>query len=188
MTKTVFTVFTVNRAIFVSIAALFIVSSLFSTAHGFTEYRIGAGDLLSIKVFGEEDLNLEKVRVGSNGSISFPLLGVVDVLGITSGELEKRLTKLLLDGYMKKPKVTVSILEYRMFFVEGEVKEPGGYKYIDGLTVQKGIALGGGFTERASKKKIKLIREKNPDDPLYSVDLSTPVNPGDVISVGESFF
>jgi len=188
MTKKVFTVFTVNKAIFISIAALFIFSPFLSTAYGFTEYRIAAGDLLSIKVFGEADLNLEKVRVASNGSISFPLLGIVDVLGLTSGELEKRLTKLLLDGYMKKPKVTVSILEYRMFFVEGEINEPGGYKYIDGLTVQKGIALAGGFTERASKKKIKLIREKNPNEPLYSVDLATPVNPGDVISVGESFF
>ncbi|HEB73243.1 MAG TPA: polysaccharide export protein [Nitrospirae bacterium] len=188
MRTMIFAEFEVNKAFFVQIVTAFIFFSLISTASGFTGYRIGAGDLLSIKVFGEEDLNLENVRVGSNGTISFPLLGVVDVLGITSAGLEKRLTKMLLDGYMKKPKVTVSILEYRMFFVEGEVKEPGGYKYIDGLTVQKGIALAGGFTERAAKKKIKLIQEKNPDEPLYPVDLSTPVNPGDVISIGESFF
>lgn len=188
MTKCIFVSFAVSKAILISIVAVLIASSLSSAAYGFDEYRIGAGDLLSIKVFGEEDLNLEKVRVASNGSISFPLLGIVNVLGITSGDLENRLTEMLLDGYMKKPRVTVSILEYRMFFVEGEVNEPGGYKYVDGLTVQKGIALAGGFTERASKKKIKLIREKNPDEPLELAELNTPVSPGDVISVGESFF
>lgn len=188
MRRMVFAKFDINKAFFVQIATTLIFFSLISSASGFTGYHIGAGDLLSIKVFGEEDLNMDNVRVGSNGAISFPLLGVVDVLGLTSRQLEERLTKMLLKGYMKKPKVTVSILEYRMFFVEGEVKEPGGYQYIDGLTIQKGIALGGGFTERASKKKIKLIREKNPDEPLLSVDLNTPVNPGDVISVGESFF
>jgi polysaccharide export outer membrane protein len=188
MTKNIYAGSAVNKAILMAVASALIVSFLFSTSFGFEEYRIGAGDLLSVKVFGEDDLNLEKVRVGSNGSISFPLLGAVSVLGITAGELESRLTKMLLDGYMKKPKVTVSILEYRMFFVEGEVNEPGGYMYVDGLTVQKGIVLAGGLTERASKKKIKLIREKHPDEPLESVGLNLSVNPGDIIIVGVSFF
>jgi len=151
-------------------------------------YKIGPGDLLSINVFGEEDLSLSEVRISGSGAISFPLLGEINVMGMTSKELEDYITKLLIDGYLKKPEVTVSILQYRMFYVHGEVKKPGGYSYVDGLTVQKGIALAGGFTERASQSKINLVREDKPDEEQKSVDLNTRVKPGDIIIVGESLF
>ena len=88
---------------------------------------------------------------------------------------------------MKKPVVTVSMLEYRLFYVNGEVKNPGGYNYVDGLTVQKAVALAGGFTERASKSKIQLERESNPGESI-NVGLNVRVNPGDIITVEESFF
>ncbi len=151
-------------------------------------YIISSGDLINITVFGEPDLSLDEVRVASNGTISFPLLGEIVVKGFSSAMLEKHLADRLRDGYLKKPKVTVSILEYRMFYVNGEVHKPGGYKFVDGLNVQKAIALAGGFSERASKSKITLIREDFPDTPLYSVELNVEVRPGDILTVGESYF
>jgi len=151
-------------------------------------YVISSGDLLNITVFGEPDLSLDEVRVASNGSISFPLLGEITIKGLSTAMLEKHLVNRLRDGYLKKPKVIVSILEYRMFYVNGEVHKPGGYKYVDGLNVQKAIALAGGFTERASKSKITLIREDFPDEPLHSVELNIEVRPGDILTIGESYF
>ena len=152
------------------------------------DYNIGAGDLLSITVFDEPDMSLKKIRVSGAGMVSVPLLGEIKVSGLTSKQLEERLTSLLLDGYLKKPKVTVAILQYRLFYVHGEVNKPGGYPYLDGLTVQKAVALASGFTERASEKRIMLIREANSKKKEIKVNLNSSVNPGDVITVGESIF
>lgn len=149
-------------------------------------YRIGSGDLLSITVFGEEDLSLQKVRVGTNGTISFPLLGEVIVSSMSVAELESDLVRRLKEGYLKKPVVTVSVIEYRLFYINGEVKNPGGYNFVDGLTVQKAVALAGGFTQRASKSSIILESENKPGK--HKVGLNDVVNPGDVITVDESFF
>lgn len=150
-------------------------------------YQIGPGDLLSINVFGEEDLSLKEVRVATNSTISFPLLGEVSVRNMNVKEFESELIRLLKDGYLKKPVVTVSVIEYRLFYVNGEVKKPGGYSFVDGLTVQKAVALAGGFTERASKDKIIIEFESVPGK-VNKADLNTAVNPGDIITVDESFF
>lgn len=149
-------------------------------------YRIGSGDLISINVFGEEDLSLKQVRVGANGTVSFPLLGEVVVSNMSVSDLESDLIRRFKDGYLLKPVVTVSVIEYRLFYINGEVKKPGGYNFVNGLTVQKAVALAGGFTERASKSSIIIEREFV--DGKNKVGLNDSVNPGDVITVDESFF
>lgn len=167
--------------------ALMLLAGLAAAAVTAQVYRIGAGDLLSIMVFDEPDLSLDKVRVGANGTVSFPLLGEVSVSNLTPAELESALEERLSDGYLKKPQITVSILEYRTFYVSGEVKKPGGYPYVEGLTVRKAVALAGGFTVRGSDSKIRKIAESEPGKEIR-VDLDTPVGPGDILTVGESFF
>jgi polysaccharide export outer membrane protein len=151
------------------------------------QYRLGPDDILSITVFGEPDLNLKDSRVAANGRISFPLLGQILVKGLTITELEAELTRRLADGYLRRPRVTVTINEYRLVYVNGEVKRAGGYSYRDGLTVRKAVTLAGGFTERASPGKITLIREDGHESP-QRVDLNDRLRPGDIITVGESFF
>ena len=89
--------------------------------------------------------------------------------------------------YLKKPDITITIVEYRQFYVNGEVDKPGGYSYREGMTVQRAITLAGGFTERASRNNIKLVREGS-NGAAINADFSTPVEPGDVITVEESFF
>ena len=150
-------------------------------------YRIDAGDLLSIKVYGEDDLSLPEIRVPANGRIAVPLLGEVIVRGLTVGELEDKLVRLFKDGYLKRPEVTVNILEYRPFFVNGEVKSPGAYPYADGMNVRKAISVAGGKTERASGK-VLIVREGEAEVDARRVDMDTPVNPGDVVTVDESIF
>ena len=65
---------------------------------------------------------------------------------------------------------------------------PGGYTFVDGLTVAKAVALAGGYTVRASESRITLVRESDPDNPLDSVGVNSAIQPGDIITVGESFF
>ena len=87
------------------------------------QYRLGAGDLIQISVYDEPDLSLD-VRIGLSGDISFPLLGDVTVAGLSPKELELNLIKRLKGPYLLDPSVTVSIVEYRPFYVTGEVEKP----------------------------------------------------------------
>ena len=153
-----------------------------------SDYRVDTGDRVSVTVYQEPDLSVVGVRVNANGIISYPLLGELYVSGLTAQELHDLVKIKLLDGYLKNPSVTVSIDSYRLYFIKGEVKRPGGYSFVDGLTVAKAVALAGGFTERASQRSISLVRESDPERPLESVGTNTAIRPGDIITVGESFF
>ena len=77
--------------------------------------------------------------------------------------------------------------------MHGEVASPGEYKFRKGLTVEKAVVLAGGFTLRASRKKISITRYLDKDeaeepDKFKRVKLYTPIQPGDVIDVGASWF
>jgi protein involved in polysaccharide export with SLBB domain len=150
-------------------------------------YRLSTDDEISVTVFNEPDMSIEKIKVATNGTISIPLLGQVNVKGLTVVEVEQKLSTLLVNGYLKKPDVTISISEYRPFYINGEVKQPGSYPYRRDLTIEKAVALAGGFTARASKSSISLLSE-NDQRVLNKVLLSAAVKPGDVITVSESFF
>ncbi len=171
---------TISLAIAMSIASQ-------ASANEIDDYRISADDQISVIVFNETDLSVNKVRVSGNGTISMPLLGQVAIEGHTVTEVEKKITTLLLDGYLKNPNVTVSITEYRPFYINGEIKKPGSYPYIKGLTIEKAVALAGGFTERASKTTVSLVSE-NDKRYIKAVALNDKIKPGDVITVSESFF
>ncbi|HCM05276.1 MAG TPA: capsular biosynthesis protein [Oceanospirillales bacterium] len=178
---------------------LFIVAttlSLFSHANNnaLAGYTLGAGDLISISVYDEEDLSLE-VRIGLSGQISYPLLGDVAVSGLSPKQLEDKLVAGLKGPYLVDPSVTVSIQEYRPFYVIGEVKKPGGYPFHPGLTVDKAISISGGFTERASKSSIFVVHDsgnleqkRSDDDEKEAVKLFDVIQPGDVITIEQSFF
>ena len=149
-----------------------------------------ADDFLSISVFGEPDLSFERIRVGSSGQISLPLIGEVIVSDLKPSEIEEKIEALFLENdYLLNPQVTVFIREYRPIFIYGEVKKPGSYPFENNLTVEKAIALAGGLAPRASEDKIKL-RRKSVNNSEYSnfVKMQKLVNPGDVITIGRSFF
>jgi polysaccharide export outer membrane protein len=152
-----------------------------------TDYRLGAGDRINIKVFGEPDLSME-LRLNDTGRLNYPFLGELVVEGLPVAELERVITRGLKDSYLRDPAVTVSVAEYRPFFLYGEVLKPGGIPYQPKLTVERAIVLGGGFTERASRNKIEVVRGSDPEHKPVRVELSAPVYPGDVITVKQSFF
>ena len=169
--------------------SLFISILLFFSQQGLAEqddnYKVSTDDEISITVFNEPDLDIKNTKIGTNGSISMPLIGQIDIQGLSVTEIEKKVTTLFLDGYLKKPQVSVSITAYRPFYINGEVKKPGSYPYRKGLTIQKAITLAGGFTQRASRGNILLKSEKNK---ITNVLLTSTVKPGDIITINESFF
>ena len=153
-----------------------------------SSYKLAAGDMITVRVLGEDDLKREKVRLSDAGTMSFPVLGEINVRGMTVGALEDYITKGLKGRYLLNPQVIVTIDEYRNFYVNGMVEKPGGYPFSPGLTVRKAITLAGGFKERASREKINIIRDDDPKQIPRKVDLNATVLPGDIVTIEESFF
>jgi len=152
-------------------------------------YRLAAGDVISIRVFNEPEFTQERIRLTDAGTISFPILGELPVLGRTVGDLEAVITGRLKGRVLVNPQVTVWIEQYRPFFINGMVERPGAYPFVPGLTVRKAASIAGGFRERASLNKIFVQRETDPQGQKptrQSVDAE--VGPGDTIIVEESFF
>jgi len=151
------------------------------------DYRLAAGDQLRVSVYGHDDLSGE-FEVDGNGQLSLPLIQDMDAANKTLNELEVDITNALMPDYLKNPRVSVEILSYRPFYIVGEVKEPGSYPYVSGMTVINGVALAGGFTYRAQKTRIKIIRDRTDTKQELEASADTEVMPGDVIEIGERFF
>lgn len=162
--------------------------SLAQEGGAISNYRLGSGDVITIQVLGEDDLKRERIRLSDAATISYPILGEIRLFGKTVGELETLIRNGLKDRYLLNPQVTVTIVEYRNFFINGQVEKPGGYPYMPGLTVRKAVSIAGGFKERAAKDKIFVIREDDRSQSAQRVDQNATVNPGDIITVEESFF
>ena len=153
-----------------------------------SEYRVGSGDLINIMVFGEPDLSMD-VRLGGTGTFNYPFLGELSATGNSVNAIKDRIYAGLKGDYLVEPEVSVTVKEYRPFFMNGEVKKPGSFTYSQGMTVRKAIALAGGFTERASRKKIYLVREDGPAaGERRAVEIDEEVRPGDAVTVDQSFF
>lgn len=150
-------------------------------------YRLGSGDKVNILVFGEAELSGE-FNVSSTGQISFPLIGNLDVLNRTINELQNDLVAKLQNGYLREPKVSVSVINYRPFYILGEVNTPGEYAYISDLNVLNAVAKAGGFTYRAKTTKIYIRRANETTEIEYKLDPDTKVYPGDTIRIAERFF
>jgi len=151
------------------------------------KYLLGTGDMVRIQVYDEEDLYLE-TRVSDTGTISYPFLGELKVQGLSLVNLEELITSRLKGDYLINPKVSVDMVEYRQFYIHGEIEDAGGFPYQPGLTVRKAISLAGGFKERASKDKIYIIHDDSATSEPIKVTLDDTVRPGDVITIEQSFF
>ena len=151
-------------------------------------YTLNSGDSIRIHVYGEPDLTFESLLIGQNGRISYPFLGELKVTGKSSAQLQKTLTDGLKPDYLIDPRISVSIVNYRPFFVNGEVKNPGGVSFQPGLTLRKAISLAGGFTERANKKQVLVIADSDPQRKEQKVGLDYKVQPGDIFTVQDTFF
>jgi len=170
---------------FVIIVSLF--ASLAVSANEGTIYRLGAGDEIQILVYDEPDLTVE-ITINDDGKINFPLIGLVSVTGKTAPQVQKLIHERLKGDYLLNPSVQVDIVNYRPFYIHGEVNKPGAYPYKPGLNIDQAIALAGGLTERASVSKIFIKQSQSENKKGSKVKLTYSVSPGDIITIEQSFF
>ncbi len=147
--------------------------------------QLGAGDRVRIIVFGEAELSGE-FGLDSEGTFSMPLIGTVDSDGLTPRELEESIATLFRDGFLKNPRISIEVLNYRPFYILGHVNDPGAYPYRAGMTILNAATVAGGFTSRANTQKIEVTRGGAGEPRVMAPD--TIVQPGDIIRVKERLF
>jgi polysaccharide export outer membrane protein len=150
-------------------------------------YVLDAGDSVRITVFEQDGLT-NSYAVDQSGYISFPLVGAVAARGQTVQQLEAQLAAKLRNGFLRDPDIAVEVDRYRPIFVMGEVGAAGQYSYVPGLTVQKAIALAGGYSPRANQATVDVTRSINGEVMTGRVVTSDPLLPGDTIYVRERLF
>jgi polysaccharide biosynthesis/export protein len=150
-------------------------------------YVLDAGDSVRVTVFDQEGLS-NTYAVDQSGYISFPLVGAVAARGYTVQQIEGELARKLRNGFLRDPDVSVQVDRYRPIFVMGEVGAAGQYSYVPGLTVQKAVALAGGYTPRANQANVDVTRSINGEVMTGRVITSDPLLPGDTIYVRERLF
>ena len=164
-------------------------------------YRLQPGDLLEIQVFMEDDM-LRTLRISGEGSVTFPLVGNVQVAGYTVSEAEDRLAHAL-KTYLKNPQVSILIKEYgnQTVYVLGQVTKPAAIELPPekSLTGLEAITSVGGFTDVAATSKVRVLRMENGVQKTLDVDvtqitkqgnkaLDILLQPGDVVFVPQSMF
>jgi len=164
-----------------------------------SDYLLGAGDLLQITVFEAENLNTT-VRVSSRGHVTLPLLGQIQVKGLTARETEIKIENLFRAKYIKDPHVSVFVEEHfsQRVTLVGQFKNPGTYDYVSKQRLLDVMALAGGLSDKAGGT-VQVRRKGNiPGKPnVFLVDLdrlieegrtelNVEINGGDVIFVPEA--
>lgn len=178
------------RRLFAAVLVVWLTAGAAASAQGIgdlEEYRLGSGDRLDITVFGHPDVSGE-FEVGGSGRVTLPLLGQVTAAGLTVTELTDRIAAALDRDYLVDPRVTIEVLNYRPFYILGEINSPGSYAYISGLSVRQAVAIAGGFTRRARESPVVVIRDTENGRETLEVNLDAPVLPGDTIEIERRLF
>lgn len=187
-----------------SVLTLFLIAFMAVMAPGAQEpdYHLQPEDILSITVYEQSDLTT-RVRITSEGKISFPLLGKVKAAGLTVSELKDKIAELLEKDYLVNPQVHVFIEEYhvKQISVLGAVKNPGRYDmYTEReTTILEAIAMAGGFSDVAAVNHTRIIRSEEGEKSVIQIRITditkkgqkekdVALKPGDIIFVPESFF
>jgi polysaccharide export outer membrane protein len=146
-----------------------------------------AGEKIKVTVFGEDRLSGE-YEIDPAGYVSLPLAGTIKAAGLSKPQFEQELSKKFRGEYLKDPKVTVDVSNFRPFYILGEVSKPGEYSFKSGLNIMSAIALAGGSTYRASRNNILIQHIGESGFKEYPLAPSIPILPGDLIRVPERYF
>ena len=152
-----------------------------------SDYKLGPGDRFRVAVFGVDSLGGE-FEVPGTGKVSLPLIGETRITGMTILELQDNIQTALKNGYVKDPHVSVQVLNYRPFYILGEVNKPGEYAFTDRLTVLNAVAEAGGFTYRARTRIFQRRHIDNGGEATERLTADSQVEPGDTIRIKERSF
>lgn len=149
-----------------------------------SQYHLGPGDRLGIKVLGADELAGEYL-VQDDGTIRMLIIGVVPAAGLTPDQLERNIeSKLKAGRYITDPHASVAVLVYRPYYILGEVATPGGYPYASGMRVLSAVAAAHGYTYRANQDYVIIVRNGEES----RADLFASIQPDDIIRVPERYF
>jgi polysaccharide export outer membrane protein len=170
--RTLFTIFpnikeeTMNKAIRIFVFTCILLVMAYSAVMA-EEYRFAPGDILSIGVYGYEELQVKELVIRPDGKLAFPLVGECEAKGLTVGELTKNLT-VRLSEFIRDPQVTVNVDKFHTtrIYVLGEVNKPGMYEIEKQHNVLDAIGAAGGYTQKAAKKRVFVIKQSQPDRPV----------------------
>ena len=162
------------------------------------EERLGIDDCFEVRVLGEADLS-GLYRIAADGTVDYPFIGRISIVGMRSGEVQELIAAKLADGYLKKPQVSLMVKEWnsRKVSVIGQVQKPGSVTYFTNMTIVDAIAAAGGFTGIASKNSVTLRREakgsvQSKNYPVADISQGHAPNvvllPGDILVVEERLF
>lgn len=149
-------------------------------------YHLAPDDRIKVVVYGEDDLTGEYL-VGSDGAVSFPLIGSIQVNGLSLAEFRQALA-VQLSHSLKDPRVSADLVGYRPFYILGEVNKAGQYPFRIGMTVNAAVATAGGFTYRANHKTVAIQHVGETGEHRYRLAPDLQVSAGDTIRVLERFF
>ena len=162
------------------------------------DQALGAGDVFEVRVFNEADLS-GTYRVGSDGTIDFPLIGQLQVEGLEAHALSSMIAQKLAQKYLRSPQVSILIKEQssKQIVVFGQVNKPGNYPYRSNMNIMEAISVAGGFTPMASMNRTTLTRietgqKKSQEVPVDDMAKGKVpyliLRPGDVVNVPERIF
>jgi polysaccharide biosynthesis/export protein len=150
-------------------------------------YLLNTGDKLRVFVYGQPSLSRLYI-VEQAGNIAVPLIGNVRARNRTTTQLARAIADRLGRSFVRDPQVTVDVIQNRPFFILGEVRLPGQYPYVSGMTVETAIAIAGGYTERASDRCFRITRRINGLVDQIEAPADYTLEPGDTVYVYERFF
>ena len=150
-------------------------------------YQLGAGDRLRVTVFRHPDLSGE-FEIDGSGQVALPLVGGVKLGGLTLAQAAEAIVAALKPDYLINPRISLEVLNYRPFYIIGEIRAPGSYSFVNGITVLNAVAIAGGFTYRARENRMTIIRAGDPEREKTQATPDTVVLPGDVIEIPQRFF
>jgi polysaccharide export outer membrane protein len=152
-----------------------------------TPPHLQAGEKIRVTVYGEASLSGD-YQIDPSGLISLPLAGTVKAAGLAQAELERELARKFRSEYLRNPKVTVNVVEFRPFYIMGEIQRPGAYPYSSGLNILSAIAVAGGTTYRGSRSTVEIQHPGDSEMREYALAASVPVLPGDIIRIPQRYF
>lgn len=184
----------IKTLLWITIGQLMLMSMSIANAGAVQAYKLRQGDLIQVSVWGEDKLQKESL-VLPDGSITYPLAGRVEVVGLTSTEVEKRIAEKL-KAYLPDPQVSVVIekITGNLAHVMGKVLKPGQVLMTGPMTVLDALSMAGGLDKFADRSNIKVLRNTPQGQkaiPVYydqllrgqNLESNITLNPGDTILV-----
>ena len=150
-------------------------------------YILRPNDQIRLQIYGETNVS-GVYTIDGGGMVSIPLAGRIHAAGLTPAGLERTITKHLNGTVLTDPHVNVQVATYGPIYIRGEVKQPGQFPYVPGLTIGDAVALAGGYTYRADETTAYVRPADSSREMARTLRTDVPVSPGDNIRIPESYF